>query len=250
MRRPAGAGGLGPGKVCVWPSAGGGVVVEGWKVAEMRVERRMKRDVVTVKPADSFLHAMELIRRRGIRHLPVVEGRQVVGMVTDRDIRRAAASPATALSVHELHYLLDRMTVAEIMSKPVITIGPGDTVEEAARLLLAHRIGGLPVVRSGELVGIITEADILTAFLDVMGITETSGRLELVIEDRADPEAFRDVCRVIADHGGDIASVVAARAVHEGQDRKVLIFRVETPDFDALIAHLKAAGYPLLSASR
>ena len=216
----------------------------------MRVERRMKRDVVTVKPTDSFLHAMDLIRGRGIRHLPVLEGRQVVGIVTDRDIRKASASPATLLSVHELHYLLDKMTVAEIMSKPVISIAPEETVEEAARLLLAHRIGGLPVVRDGGLVGIITETDILEAFLAVMGITDTSGRLELVIEDRPEPEAFRDVCRAIAEQGGDIASVVAARAVHQGQDRKVLIFRVEAPDFDALIAHLKAAGYPVLSAAR
>ena len=216
----------------------------------MRVERRMKRDVVTVQPTDSFLHAMDLIRGRGIRHLPVVEGRQVVGIVTDRDLRQASASPATLLSVQELHYLLHKMTVAEIMTKPAITIGPDDTVEEAARLLLKHRIGGLPVVRDGDLVGIITETDILEAFLAVMGITETSGRLELVIEDRPDPEAFREVCRAIADQGGDIASVVAARAVHGGQERKVLIFRVEAPDFDALIAHLRAAGYPVLSAAR
>jgi len=216
----------------------------------MRVERRMKRDVVTVKPTDTFLHAMDLIRRRGVRHLPVVEGRQVVGMVTDRDLRKASASPATSLSVHELHYLLDKLTVAAIMSKPVITIEPEAAVEDAARLLLRHRIGGLPVVRDGALVGIITETDILEAFLAVMGITETSGRLELVIEDRPDPAAFRAVCTAIADQGGDIASVVAARATHEGRDRKVLIFRVEAPDFDALIGHLRAAGFPVLSAAR
>ena len=216
----------------------------------MRVERRMKRDVVVVRPTDSVLTAMDLIRRRGIRHLPVVDGGQVVGMVTDRDIRQAAASPATSLSVHELHYLLDRMTVADIMRKPVITIGPDGTVEDAARLLLAHRIGWLPVVRDGALVGIITETDILEAFLEVMGITATSGRLELVIEDRPDPAAFRAVCTAIAEQGGDIASVVSARAVRDREERKVLILRVEAPDFDALVAHLTAAGYPVLSASR
>ncbi len=216
----------------------------------MRVGRRMKRDVVTVRPTDSLLHALDLIRGRGIRHLPVLEGRRVVGIVTDRDLRQASASPATLLSVHELHYLLHKLPVAEVMTKPVITIGPDDTVEEAARLLLTHRIGGLPVVREGELVGIITETDILEAFLAVMGITETSGRLELVIEDRPGPEAFRDVCRAIADQGGDIASVVAARAEQGGEERKVLIFRVEAPDFDGLIGHLRAAGYPVLSAAR
>ena len=210
----------------------------------------MKRDVVTVKPSDSFLDAMNLVRRHGIRHLPVVEGRQVVGIVTDRDIRKASASPATSLSVHELHYLLDKITVAEIMTKPVITISADATVEDAARLLLKHRIGGLPVVRNGELVGILTETDVLEAFLAVMGITETSGRLELVIEDQPGAEAFRGVCAAIAAQGADIASVVAARATQDGQERKVLIFRVEAPDFDALISHLKAAGHPVLSASR
>ncbi len=115
----------------------------------MRVERRMKSDVVTVRPTDRFLHAMHLIRGRGIRHLPVVEGRQVVGIVTDRDIRQASASPATLLSASQVDFLLDKMAVAEIMSKPAITIGPDDTVEEAARLLLKHRIGGLPVCGTG-----------------------------------------------------------------------------------------------------
>jgi len=216
----------------------------------MRIERRMKRDVVTVRPADTFLHAMHLIRDRGIRRLPVVEGRQVVGIVTDRDIRQASVSPASHQSTSEAQALLEKVTVAEIMSKPAIIIDQEDTVEEAARRLLKHRIGGLPVVRDGKLVGIITETDVLGAFLDVMGITETSGRLELVIEDRPDPGAFQEVCRAIADQGADIASVVAARAAHQGRDRKVLIFRVEAPDFDALIAHLKAAGFPVLSAVR
>ena len=123
----------------------------------MRVGHRMKQGVVTVKPTDSFRYAMDLIRSRGIRHLPVVEGQQVVGIVTDRDLRQAAASPATSLSIHELHYLLDKIRVADIMTKAVITISPDDTVEDAARLLLKHRIGGLPVVRQGKLVGILTE---------------------------------------------------------------------------------------------
>ena len=163
----------------------------------MRVERRMKRDVVTVKPTDSFLHAMDLIRGRGIRHLPVLEGRQVVGIVTDRDIRKASASPATLLSVHELHYLLDKMTVAEIMSKPVISIAPEETVEEAARLLLAHRIGGLPVVRDGGLVGIITETDILEAFLAVMGTHGRTGLAHALIGSVAEKVVRKAPCPVL-----------------------------------------------------
>jgi acetoin utilization protein AcuB len=135
----------------------------------MQVEKWMNRDVVTVAPGDSFRLAMTLIRQKGIRHLPVVEGKRVVGIVTDRDLRQAAPSGATSLSIHELHYLLEKLTVGEIMTKKVVTVRPEQTVEEAALLLLGHRIGGLPVVRDGELIGIITETDILQAFLQLRG---------------------------------------------------------------------------------
>lgn len=135
----------------------------------MQVEQWMNRDLVTVGPEDSFRTAMHLIRQKGIRHLPVVEGKRLLGIVTDRDLRQAAPSGATSLSIHELHYILEKLTVREIMTKQVVTIRPDQTVEEAALLLLGHRIGGLPVVREGELLGIITETDILQAFLQLRG---------------------------------------------------------------------------------
>jgi len=117
----------------------------------MQVQEWMNRDVVTVTPEESFRTAMHLIRQKGIRHLPVVEGKRLVGIVTDRDLRQAAPSGATSLSIHELHYILEKVTVREIMTKQVVTIRPDQTVEDAALLLLGHRIGGLPVVREGEL---------------------------------------------------------------------------------------------------
>ena len=135
----------------------------------MQVQEWMNRDVVTVTPEESFRTAMHLIRQKGIRHLPVVEGKRLVGIVTDRDLRQAAPSGATSLSIHELHYILEKLTVREIMTKRVATIRPDQTVEDAALLLLGHRIGGLPVVRDGDLIGIITETDILQAFLQLRG---------------------------------------------------------------------------------
>jgi CBS domain-containing protein len=125
----------------------------------------MQRTLITVSAKDTFYQAMNFIRKQGIRHLPVVEGKRVVGIVTDRDIRQASASGATSLTVHELHYLLDKITVAEIMTKKVITTTPETDARDAARLLLQHKIGGLPVVRGDELVGIITETDLLQAFV-------------------------------------------------------------------------------------
>src|SRR5574341_1197672 len=191
----------------------------------MQVEKRMKPNPITVSPEDSFRHAMTLIRERGIRHLPVVEDGRLVGIVTDRDLRQASPSQATSLEIHELHYLLERVTVREIMTTKVHTVTPDTPIEEAARLMLRHRIGGVPVLGEGALVGILTETDILSAFVDLMGLQEDKTRLELVLENR--PGAFLDVCRIIQDQGGDIASVVSATATHAGQEKKVMLFRIE-----------------------
>jgi len=213
----------------------------------MLVEKRMKRDPVTVGPEDSFRHAMTLIRQKGIRHLPVLEEGGLVGILTDRDIRQASPSPATSLEIHELHYLLEKVKIREIMTRKVHTVTPGTPIEEAARLMLTHRIGGLPVLEAGRLVGIITETDILTAFVDVMGIQQEQARLELVLEDR--PGSFLEVCRIMQEQGGDIVSVVTATATHRGEETKVLVFRLEGVEVDALVKSLEGGGHTVLSAS-
>lgn len=213
----------------------------------MLVEKRMNSDPITVGPQDSFRHAVNLVRQRGIRHLPVVDGGRLVGIVTDRDIRRASPSPATSLEVHELHYLLEKLKVCDIMTAKVITVTPETPIEEAARLMLHHRIGSLPVLRGSELVGIITETDILRAFVDVMGIHAEQTRLELVLEDRAG--AFLDICRIIQEQGGDIASVVTATATHRGEQKKVMLFRLEGLQANALVQRLEASGHTVLSAA-
>ncbi len=213
----------------------------------MLVEKRMKRDPVTISPEDSFRHGMTLIRQKGIRHLPVVEGSRLVGIVTDRDIRQASPSPATSLEIHELHYLLEKVKIREIMTKKVYTVTPTTPIEEAARLMLQHRIGGLPVLEGERLVGIITETDILSAFVEVMGIQQEQTRLELVLEDR--PGAFLEVCRIIQEQGGDIVSVVTATATHRGEQTKVLIFRLEGVQVDPLVKSLEASGHIVLSAT-
>lgn len=213
----------------------------------MLVEKRMKPHPITVSPKDSFRHAMSLIRQKGIRHLPVVEGNRLVGIVTDRDLRQASPSPATSLEIHELHYLLEKVRIHEIMTQKVYTVTPETAIEEAARLMLQHKIGGLPVLKDGALIGIITETDILTAFVEVMGIRQEQTRLELVLEDRSG--AFLDVCRIIQEQGGDIVSVVTATATHGGEQKKVLIFRLEGVEVEPLVQSLKQRGHTVLSAT-
>jgi len=212
----------------------------------MLVEKRMKPDPVTVTPHDSFRHAMTLIRQKGIRHLPVVDEGHLVGIVTDRDIRQASPSPATSLEVHELHYLLERVKIHEIMTKKVVTVTPETPIEEAARLMLTHKIGGLPVIKDGRLVGILTETDILRAFMELTGIQQEHTRLEMVLEDR--PGAFLEVCRLIQEQGGDIISVVTAKATHHEKETKVLVFRLEGVQVDLLVARLEAEGHTVVSA--
>jgi acetoin utilization protein AcuB len=190
---------------------------------------------------------MTLIRQKGIRHLPVVEGGRLVGIITDRDIRQSSPSPATGLEIHELHYLLEKVRIQEIMTKKMYTVTPDTPIEEAARLMLTHKIGGLPVLREGTLVGIITETDILRAFVEMMGIRQEETRLELVLEDR--PGAFLEVCRIIQEQRGDIVSVVTSAAAHHGEQTKVLIFRLEGVQVDPLVEQLEADGHTVLSAT-
>lgn len=132
----------------------------------MYVRDKMTRHVITITPDQSLRMARERMHKHGIRRLPVVNNGQLIGMVTDRDVRRAWASPATALSTHELLYLLDRLTVQEVMTAKVLTVTPDMSLVEAARLLHDHKIGGLPVVDGRLVVGIITEMDLLEAFIE------------------------------------------------------------------------------------
>jgi acetoin utilization protein AcuB len=130
----------------------------------MRVQDLMTRSLVTAPPETSVIDARALMGRRRIRHLVVTDERDdLLGIVTDRDIRLNLPSPATTLSVWEMNHLLSRLSVGEIMTKSVITVGPECDVREAAWLMVEHKIGALPVLHDGRLTGIVTESDLLQA---------------------------------------------------------------------------------------
>jgi acetoin utilization protein AcuB len=120
---------------------------------------------ITTDPYTPVLEARQLMLHKGIRHLLVVDGPKIAGIVTDRDIRLNLPSPATSLSVWEINYHLARMTVASVMTWDIVTIGPLQDAKEAARLMLDRKIGALPVIDGEVLVGIITETDLLRAFV-------------------------------------------------------------------------------------
>ena len=124
------------------------------------VRNWMTPNPITITPQTTLPEARRLMDEYYIRRLPVIYKRKLVGIVTNGDVREAQASNATILSVYELNYLLDWLPAKEFMAYEPITISPHATIGEAARLMLQHKIGGLPVVEDGELVGIITETDL------------------------------------------------------------------------------------------
>jgi len=144
----------------------------------MLVNSRMTREPVSVSPDHTLARALRTAREHRVRHLPVIAGGELVGILSDRDIRLATPSPYTADGMDRDDFL-DRTSVAEVMTREVITVGAADTVEDAAKALVRHRIGALPVVDAGNhLLGILTETDILHAFVEMLGGSGASTRLE------------------------------------------------------------------------
>jgi CBS domain-containing protein len=131
----------------------------------MRVKDWMTASPLTVSPDTGVFDARRLMLERRIRHLPVTSDDGLIGILTDRDVRLTLPSPANTLSVWEVNYLLARLTVAEVMTRAVITVGGDRDIAAAAHLMLEHKIGALPVVEDGRLVGILTETDLLRALL-------------------------------------------------------------------------------------
>jgi acetoin utilization protein AcuB len=137
----------------------------------MRVRDRMTRTVATTHPEVPVMAARELMQKRRLRHLPVVDQRgRLVGIITDRDLRQVVFMPALRSRLARAGELLGKMTVSDIMSRKVVTVGPGATIAEAARLMHGRKIGALPVVERGRMVGIITESDILAAFEESLAV--------------------------------------------------------------------------------
>ena len=212
----------------------------------MLVKNRMTTEVITLNPDQSLLKAMTLIQQKGIRHLPVVEGEKVVGMVTEFDVRKAGASDSTTLSVFELNYLLDQIKVGSFMSKKVITVSPEEPIEVAAKKIYDHKIGALPVVEKDRLVGLITSSDILETFIEVLGINEPSIRVEVELENRTG--ALADTAKILKDLGLYLVSVVTLPQ-EEGKKTRVTVFRVRPTDEKKLKDYLRTVGPPILAVS-
>ncbi|HHW14427.1 MAG TPA: CBS domain-containing protein [Firmicutes bacterium] len=201
----------------------------------MLIEDIMQTKVVTVTPADSVAEALRRTRAGRFRHLPVVEGERLVGVVSDRDLRTSAS----ALVAEEVEALLKRTRVEAVMHSQVIVAHPLDPVEEAARLMYEHKIGCLPVISGDRLVGIVTETDVLRWFVEVSGGLQTGSRLEIEAPDR--PGVLAEVGQLTLRHRINVASIFTTPAKREGY--KVLVVRLQALDLRPLVRDLKEAGY-------
>ena len=188
----------------------------------MLVSNWMSKNVITVEVDDSMHDAMKRMKEKDIRMLPVLKKGKLVGVVTDRDIKRASASDATTLDVHELLYLVSKIKVGNIMTKDPITVPQNFTVEETAEVLLKHKISGAPVVdQNGQLVGTITQTDLFRVLISLTGVGKGGIQFAFQLEDR--PGSIKEVADIIRLYGGRMVSILTSYdGVPEGY-RKVFI---------------------------
>ena len=198
----------------------------------MQVSKIMSANPVTISPDKRVGQALKLMQKHHFRHLPVVKNDHMVGWITSRDLREVL-----------LASMLEKITVEDVMLKSPITVTPDTNVEEAARLVYEHKIGGMPVLEGGKLVGVITMMDLISAFLSMLGLLRTSSRLDLLLEDR--PEVLEEATRLINEAGGGIINV-ALGPVREG--KRSYYFRITKCDLQPIIEVLKQHGLQVVDS--
>jgi acetoin utilization protein AcuB len=204
----------------------------------MLVGDRMRRDVVTIDRETSLRRAWRVMAHHRIRHLPVVEGRHLVGVVTDRDLRQASPSSVTSLTSREREEFLDFIRVGQIMTRRLVTVTPETPVGDAAQLLLRHRVGCLPVVTERILVGIMTSSDLLEVLVQILRAEGGCDRLEVEVPDET--EELATLLRIAETHRARIINLVSIPAGERFAKRAFLAFE---GDPEVLCAALDAAGF-------
>lgn len=205
----------------------------------MFVSDWMTRQVVTVGADESVSHAVHLMKEKGIRHLPVVRGRTVVGVISDRDIRDYTPSKATALDIYEINYLLAKATVEEAMSRRLTTTTPDTPVEVAALQLLDRDIGCLPVLEGDVLVGIISDQDFFRALVDITGVRRGGHRVCVALPDI--PGTIRELADLVRANGFHLVGILTSYEGVPKGSRRVVIRTDTAGDFAALKAALESA---------
>ncbi len=203
----------------------------------MYVKSRMTKNPYTIEVGASISDAVALFREKGLKRLPVVDGEKVVGILTQSDIQKVSPTKATSLSIFEINYLLTKLTVKDAMTKNAITIEADSLLEEAAVIMREKRIGTLPVVEGGKLVGIITESDIFDAFIDLLGFKDIGSRI--TVEAKDVPGAMADIAEIFESLNVNITHI----AVFSGEGFRDVVIRSETVDTSEIEKKLNEQGY-------
>lgn len=196
----------------------------------MRVAEIMNKEPITITPETPVGEALKLMQQHNIRHLPVLKNDLMVGWISARTLREVL-----------LASMLEVITVGDVMVEAPISVTPETSVEEAARLVHEHRIGGMPVLEGEKLVGVLTVNDLLSAFILMLGLLRSSSRLDLVLDTR--PKTLEKVSRLIQDHGGKIINV-ALGPTKDG--KRCYFFRLEKCNLEPIVAILKEQGYQVM----
>lgn len=208
----------------------------------MLIGERMTPRPVTVLQTVSINDALSLMRQEKVRRLPVLDKKgKLVGVVSEKDLLYASPSPVTSLSMHELNYLLSKVTVKDVMTRQVITVQENTPLEEVARIMVDNTIGCTPVMRQGQLVGIVTETDIFKIMLEMMGAREHGVRLTLNVPARAG--VLGELGRNIADAGGNVVALGTFRG--EDPAHAIITTKVQGISRDALLDALKGLDVQL-----
>ena len=213
------------------------------------VRERINRNPVTINSDASFFEARNLIHEKGIRHLLVVDkNNRLVGIVTDRDIRQAAPSDATLLSVQELNYLLGKLKVSSFMTprEKLITMTPDTLIEEAIQLMHDNKIGCLPILEGEKIFGIVTETDMLAFLVDIFGYHQKGSRLTIALEDK--PGTMLGILEIFKKHNVNIISIVTPSFIVEG--KRIAALRIRTEEYKDLVTELEKANYDVLSIGK
>jgi len=205
----------------------------------------MSRNPYTISADAPMEEALKQMRENSFRHLPVVDkSGKLVGIVSETDLLYASPTSAASLSIYEMQYLLSRLTVGQVMTKDVITVTEDTPVEDAASIMTDHKIGGLPVLRDGEIIGIITETDLFKLFLELLGARKKGVRLTMLVPDVKG--TLSKITAAIAQQGGNIVSL----GTFLGEDPTNLTVTIKVNDVpkDTLVSALKPFIVGMLDA--
>jgi acetoin utilization protein AcuB len=170
----------------------------------MLVGERMSHPVITMRADMPIIDALNMMKREHVRRTPILKDGKLVGIISEKDLLNATPSAATTLSVWEMNYLLSKITVSEVMTQNVLTVTEDTPIEEAARIMADNKVGGLPVLRGDEIVGIISETDLFKIMLEMMGARERGVRVTIMVHDK--PGGLAEITQAIASAGGNFIS--------------------------------------------